>query len=150
MATRRVEGERLDVALEKLGQRTEKLGQRTDKLGQRSRTQPAKPLNLDPVRARSTGPLEFDDVVEAVAAQPMPASTPPLSQDIVDFVMPRLTDTTVLQEGRSVSILEQLVANILPRLAGGDELRQFANAIITDELERRRDLSTRVQAGITA
>jgi hypothetical protein len=136
MATRRVEGERLDVVLERLGQR--------------AKTQAAKPLDLDPARARSTVPLDFTDIVEAVAAQPMPASTPPIYQDIVDFVMPRLTDTTVLLGGRSESILEHLVADILPRLTGGDELRQFANAIIADELARRRDLSTRFQAGITA
>jgi hypothetical protein len=135
MATRRVEGERLDVVLEKLGQRP--------------KTQ-AKSLALASAGARSTVPLDFSDIVEAVAAQPMPSSTPPIYQDIVDFVMPRLTDTSVLQSGRSESILEHLVANILPHLTGGDELRQFANAIIGDELARRRDLSTRFQAGITA
>jgi hypothetical protein len=141
MATRPVEGERLDVVL--------------DRLGQRTRTQAAKPLRLDPARpdpARpgTTAPLDFEDLVEAVAARPRLASTPPLYQEIVDFVMPRLTDTTVLQGGRSASILEHLVSEILPKLGGGEELRRLANAIIADELARRRDVSTRVQAGIAA
>jgi hypothetical protein len=136
MATRRVEGERLDVIL--------------DRLGQRSGNQAAKPQRLDPARAGSTAPLEFADIVEAVAARPRPASTAPLYQDLVDFVMPRLTDSTVLHGSRSASILEHLVANILPNLTGGDELRRLAHAIIGDELARRRDLATRFQAGIAA
>jgi hypothetical protein len=71
-------------------------------------------------------------------------------QCIVDFVMPRISDPTIFQGDRSISILEQLASDILPNLEESSELRSLAGAIIADEIARHRELLTRIHSGIGA
>jgi len=77
-----------------------------------------------------------------------PARSP--RQHIADFVTPMISDPTVFQGDRSVSILERLASDILPHLDESEELRSLAGALIADEIERHRSLLTRLHGGIAA
>ena len=138
MASRRIDGERLDGVLDRLGQRAARTATDVERSG--VETSGVKPSSPDMAL-----------VIEAVAgwSRSSPTARSP-HQDLIDFVMPRITDATVLQGGRAAAILEHLVSDILPHLADGDELRVLASAVITDEIARHRDLLTRLHAGIAA
>lgn len=148
MASSRIDGERLDVILDRLAQRPGRPAARP----QAERSPNVKrPQRTEPAGIELTAPPDFASIVEEVAARPRPASTAgSLHQVIVDFVMPRLTDATVLHGSRAASILEHLVSDVLPNLAGGDELRRLARTIITDELARHHDKLARSHSGIAA
>jgi hypothetical protein len=93
---------------------------------------------------------EFETLIRITGRRPSAAAIRSPHQCIVDFVMPRISDPTIFQGDRSISILEQLAADILPNLEESGELRSLAGAIIADEIARHRELLTRIHAGIGA
>ncbi|MBV9564302.1 MAG: hypothetical protein JOY90_28255 [Bradyrhizobium sp.] len=68
--------------------------------------------------------------------------------DIADFIMPRLAEPQILQSGRALGILEQLVADIVPTFEESHELRSLAQAVLTTEIARRRELIEQLHRGI--
>jgi hypothetical protein len=70
------------------------------------------------------------------------------SEDLADFIMPRLTQPAILQGGRSLAILEHLVTSVIPSLEESHQLRSLATAAIAAEITRRRDLLDRLHQGI--
>ena len=70
------------------------------------------------------------------------------SEDLADFIMPRLTQPAILQGGRSLEILEHLVTAVIPTFEGNHQLRSLATAVIAAEITRRRDLLDRLHRGI--
>lgn len=70
------------------------------------------------------------------------------NEDLADFIMPRLTRPAILQGGRSLAILEHLVAAVIPSLEESHQLRSLATAAIAAEITRRRDLLDRLHQGI--
>lgn len=78
----------------------------------------------------------------------LPTGSPGSSLDeiLLDFVMPRMADPTVLR--RSVSILQACISHLLPNLDGGDQLKSMAATLINDEIERHRELLSRLQEGV--
>jgi hypothetical protein len=89
----------------------------------------------------TTGPLFFEDL-SAERNSP--------SQDIADFIMPRLAEPALLQAGRSLRILEELMGTILPSFQESEEFQSVATAVIHSEITRRRDLQERLHRGISA
>jgi hypothetical protein len=90
---------------------------------------------------QTTGPLLFEDL-SAERNSP--------SQDIADFIMPRLAEPALLQAGRSLRILEELMGTILPTFES-EEFQSVATAIVHLEIRRRRDLLERFHlAGMSA
>jgi hypothetical protein len=61
-----------------------------------------------------------------------------------------ISDPTVFQGDRPVSILQRLASDVLPNLEESEELRSLAGALIADEIERHRNLLTRLHDGIAA
>jgi queuine/archaeosine tRNA-ribosyltransferase len=135
MATRRVEGDHRNSAVA-------------------NTTQPLAPQPVVQVKqsaavadAAPAGYLDFDGLVDgAQRTSDAPQRSP--RQWIADFVEPRMADPVLLQSGRSLSILERLASDIIPALDEGEELRSLAGAIISDEIERHRELAARLHGGI--
>jgi hypothetical protein len=90
---------------------------------------------------RTTGPSFFEDL-------PVERNSP--SQDIADFIMPRLAEPALLQAGRSLRILEELMGTIIPTFGDSEEFQSVATAVIHSEIARRRDLQERLHRGISA
>lgn len=65
---------------------------------------------------------------------------------LLDFVMPSLSESAVLR--RSVPLLQHCVAQMIPDLNGGEQLRSLAKMLMQDEIERHRNLIGRLQGGI--
>ena len=70
------------------------------------------------------------------------------SEDLADFITPRLTQPAILQGGRSLAILEHLVTSVIPSLQESHLLRSLATAAIAAEISRRRELLDRLHQGI--
>lgn len=138
MASGRIENDRLEVALEGPGQPAR--GQAVE-VGGRA---------VDPAATKPADAQDFEAFINLNAAEEGTATSRSHRQRVADFVRPRLSDPSVLRSPRSVSILEHLVADILPQLDDGEELRALAGAIIAEEIARHRDLLSRIHAGIAA
>ncbi|WP_320251569.1 hypothetical protein [Mesorhizobium vachelliae] len=69
-----------------------------------------------------------------------------LDEILSNFVMPTIWEPAILR--RSVPILEHFIANLVPDLEGGEQLKTLARTLIEDEIERHRDLLGRMQEGI--
>jgi len=93
---------------------------------------------------------EFEKLIDVAGRRAPAAAAGSPHQCIVDFVMPLISDPTLFQGSRSISILERLAADILPNLDESDELRSLAGAVIADEIARHRELLTRLYSGIAA
>jgi hypothetical protein len=139
MSTGRIEGDRRDMAL---------AGTTPTTAGASANT---KPVGTTVGAPKPADPREFEALISIPGRRASAAAairSP--HQCIVDFVMPRISDPTIFQGGRSISILEQLASDILPNLEESSELRSLAGAIIADEIARHRELQTRIHAGIAA
>ncbi|PBB24203.1 hypothetical protein [Mesorhizobium sp. WSM4304] len=69
-----------------------------------------------------------------------------LDEILSNFVMPAIPEWAILR--RSVPILQHFIANLVPDLEGGEQLKTLARTLIEDEIERHRDLLGRMQEGI--
>jgi hypothetical protein len=78
------------------------------------------------------------------------AEQDPLSEEIADFIMPRLAEPDLLQGWRSLAILEELMGAIAPAFEDSEEFRSVAKAVIHTEIVRRRHLQDRLHRGISA
>jgi hypothetical protein len=72
------------------------------------------------------------------------------AEDLADFIMPKLGRPAVLQSGRALEILEELVGAILPTFNDSQEFQSVATAVVRSEIARRRDLQDRLHQGISA
>ncbi|TKT74543.1 hypothetical protein XW59_024145 [Aquamicrobium sp. LC103] len=64
---------------------------------------------------------------------------------LFDFISPDIPDPAILRE--SASILQHCVTNLVPTLEGGEQLRDFATALMEEEIERHQDLKARLGEG---
>jgi hypothetical protein len=94
------------------------------------------------------GYLDFDALLELAGRRG--AMPPSPHQCIADFAEPRISDPTVFQGGRPLSILEQLVSEIIPTLDQNEELRSLAGTVIADEINLHRQLAARIHSGIAS
>jgi hypothetical protein len=77
-------------------------------------------------------------------------ATQSLRQAIAEFVMPKLTNPSLLHGTRTTLILEQLVSDVLPMLDGSEELRALASTVLEDEMGRHQELASRIHTGLAA
>lgn len=70
-----------------------------------------------------------------------------LDEILDEFVMPSIADPAILK--RSVSLLQAFVDDLVPHLEGGEQLRDLARSLMGEEIERRRELMTRIQEGLS-
>lgn len=141
MATRRVDGDHHDIAVANETRSTRDTLSAQDPIAAIRPTvaiaAPAPAGDLD---------LEAPADIDRRRAPAVTRRSP--HQWVADFIEPRITDPTVFQGGRSLSILEQLASDIIPNLDESEELRSLAGAIIADEIERHRELASRLHGGI--
>jgi hypothetical protein len=125
--SRRIQNEPVDFGLDRLGA----------------------PRGVPGASASATEVDEFSALLKVAERRlsAVEARTSP-SEDLADFIMPRLTQPTILQGGRSLAILEHLVTSVIPSLEESHQLRSLATAAIAAEITRRRDLLDRLHQGI--
>jgi hypothetical protein len=142
MATRRVEGEHRDLTV------VDNVRAALDALStQDPVAQPRRPETVaDPDAA---GYLDFQTLVEIFGQRASAAPSRSPRQWIADFVEPVIADPALFQGGRSLSMLEYLASDIIPNLDESEELRSLAGDIIAEEIERHRELATRIYSGIS-
>lgn len=121
---RKVEGERLDVILERMRESGEITG--------------------------TPAPDEFSSILGSARATGQFPQRGSLEADIVDFTIPRISEPAIFHASRSISLLEHFLQNLLPNLDESEELRVLAAKIIGDEISRQRDVLERMQAGLAA
>jgi hypothetical protein len=91
---------------------------------------------------------DFEALIEEIASRRKSTRAPRSPQQIVaDFIEPRISDPAAFRGSRSLSILERLASEIIPALEESEELRSLAGAVITEEIERHRELGRRRQDG---
>jgi hypothetical protein len=94
---------------------------------------------------------DFEALIEEIASRRKSTKAPRSPQQIVaDFIEPRISDPAAFRGSRSLSILERLASEVIPALDESEELRALARAVITEEIERHRELGRRLQDGIAA
>jgi hypothetical protein len=121
---RNVEGERLDVVLERLRQ----------------------PGEVD----QTALPEAFSAILGAAGADDRATHGRSLETDLIDFTIPRISEPGIFHASRSISLLEHFLNDLLPTLDESEELRTLAAKVIGDEISRQRDILERLQAGIAA
>lgn len=73
-----------------------------------------------------------------------------LRRELNDYVMPKVTDPSILHASSLINILEDFAVNHLPKLEGTQELRALAETVIKDEIARARAFVNRRDQGIAA
>jgi hypothetical protein len=97
----------------------------------------------------SVGYADFGELIEEIATRRKSTRAPRSPQQIVaDFIEPRISDPAAFRGSRSLSILERLASVIIPALNESEEFRSLAGAVITEEIERHRELARRLQDSI--
>lgn len=127
MAYPKIEGERLDVALQRLRDKGD------------------------------TSVLPATHEFTAMLNKPADGTTADGSHEslLVDFVMPIIKDAGILQENRTIMLLEHLRDHVLPGLFPelGDASQPHLSSVmqvVNEEIARYVDLRERRQAGIAA
>lgn len=126
MAYPKIEGERLDIMLQRLREKGE------------SAAIPA----TDEFRALLDGPGD----------KPV-GGRESLHTLLIDFIMPIIKDAGIFHENRTIMLLEYLRDVMLPKLLQDHESRdtiQLLTRAVNDEIARYSDLRERRQAGIAA
>jgi hypothetical protein len=141
MVTRRIEGEHRDVTV------ANSITAAHDALATLDPVVPVRPSDAvaDPDAA---GYLDFETLIEIFGQRKSAAPSRSPRQWLADFVEPVIADPAMFLGGRSLSILERLASDVIPHLEENEELRSLAGAIIADEIERHRELATRIYSGI--
>jgi hypothetical protein len=125
---KKIEGDRLDVALAKLRQ--------SAAAGE---------------AGAATAPEEFAKVITNVTVDERRTQDhSSLEAEVVDFVIPRITEPGIFHAGKSIALLEHFLDDLLPHLDESEELRVLAARVIGDEISRQREVLERLQAGIAA
>jgi hypothetical protein len=97
----------------------------------------------------SVGYSDFEALIEEIARRRKSTKAPRSPQQMVaDFIEPRVSDPAAFRGSRSLSILERLASEVIPALDESEELRSLARAVITEEIERHRELGRRLQDDI--
>jgi hypothetical protein len=137
MGTGRIEGEHRDAAFPNASQPTQGV------LAQ------IKPPEMSSIAApKPVSYQDFEALIDIAGRRASAATIRSPRQCIADFVMPRISDPTVFQGSRSISILERIASDILPALEESEELRSLAGAVIADEIDRHRELLARSHGAI--
>jgi hypothetical protein len=116
---RRIEGQRLDVALRETARRA------TDQVT-RAQVEAFEALLRTRYRGRSFGEARS------------------LHEELASFTMPCIADPGIFQSARYLDLLDQVLGEVLPRLPVDEEVKAIAAAIIEEVAEGHRDLQDRI------
>jgi hypothetical protein len=116
---RRIEGQRLDVALQETARRT------TDPTT-RAQVEAFEALLRTRYRGRGLGDART------------------LHEELAEFTMPRVADAGIFQSARYLDILDQVLSEVLPRLPVDEEVKAIAAAIVEEVADSHRDLQDRL------
>ncbi|MER8466534.1 hypothetical protein [Mesorhizobium sp. M1396] len=98
-------------------------------------------------RAQGTKSAAGTEKTQTAEFQPSPGQAgESLDEILINFVMPSIPEPAIMR--RSVPILQHFVADLVPDLEGGEQLKSLARTLMEDEIERHRDLLGRMQEGI--
>jgi len=140
--SRRLEGPRLDTARADGRDVRQAESARGQSIGRR-RMNDAERASGRAGQTASAGAAEDPQVIEF---QPVRnAADLSLDEMLIDFVMPVGAEPGILR--RCVPILQRFVADLVPDLEGGEQLRTLAVTLMEDEIERHRYLLGRMQEG---
>lgn len=120
MSVRRVEGQRLDIVLQKL----------------RESDKSASVLDLQ----------EIPEFVKDSTNRAVHESS--LETLLIDFIMPIVSDAGIFQDSQAIMLLEYLRDDLLPYMDDNEDLTSLATQIIDDEIARHDLIRERRQAGI--
>jgi hypothetical protein len=121
MAYPKIQGDRLDVALQKLREKGE------------------------------ASPLDSVEAFEALLNAPgRTAPKGSIEAQLLDFRMPIVKDPDMFLVNNVIRGLETLLGDILPTWSDSPEMMRLATRVIEDELKRYQDLRERLQSGIAA
>lgn len=73
-----------------------------------------------------------------------------LISEIIECVIPRVTEPSIFRAGRPLLLLEYLRDEILPVMEDLPELRELTEKVIDDEIARQKDILERLQSSIVA
>lgn len=73
-----------------------------------------------------------------------------LVSEIIECVIPRVTEPSIFRAGRPLLLLEYLRDEILPVMDDAPDLRELTRKVIEDEISRQRDILERLQSSIVA
>lgn len=116
---RRIEGQRLDVALQETARRT-------SDPATRAQVEAFEALLRTRYRGRGLGGARS------------------LHEELAEFTMPRIADAGIFQSARYLDILDHVLADVLPNLDVDDEVKAIAAAIVEEVAESHRDLQDRI------
>jgi hypothetical protein len=68
-----------------------------------------------------------------------------LEETLAAFVTPQDVEPAILR--RSIPILQDCLANLIPKLEGGEPLRKLAASLMEEEIGRHRSLRDRLREG---
>ena len=74
----------------------------------------------------------------------------PLQQEMLEYVMPKIADPSILQPSRALPLLRALLSDVLPALDGNENAQQLAATVIGNEISRSRELLDRLHQGLSA
>ncbi|WP_125461599.1 MULTISPECIES: hypothetical protein [Rhodomicrobium] len=108
MKTTRIEGQRLDIVLQRI----------------REREAPSAVLDIE-----STEEFGREGVFDRLPMTSVEAS-------LIDFIMPLISNPSIFYESNMILLLEYLRDDVLPSLDGNDELKELATKVVDEELDR--------------
>lgn len=124
---RGIDGERLDVVLQRL----------------RDRDEPSKVVSeqLRPAFDKdAAGRRGADQETAGSAAETL----------LVDFIMPLISAPGIFEDLEAIRLLEYLRDDVLPDISENEEVAHLARKVIEDEIARRSFVRERRHAGVTA
>lgn len=116
---RRIDGQRLDVALKDVARRT---------------VDPATRAQIEAFEAILRTRYRGRGLGEAKS----------LREEILDYAMPRVVDSGIFQSARYLDILDHVLVSVLPDLDVDEEVKAIAAMIIEEEANSHRDLQDRI------
>ena len=122
MAYPKIEGERLDLVLQRLREKGD------------------------------GSSIPATDEFEALLSRPADKATAEGSMEslLIDFIMPIIKDAGIFQENRTIMLLEHLRDKMVPQWKESSETTQRVLQAIDDEIARYSDLRERRHGGIPA
>lgn len=141
--TRRLEGSRLGAPPpDTSGARIQHTGSSgVSSISRRRLTEVAKPAER-PSQSDGVQTAEQSILLRSQAARERES----IDEMLMDFITPNIPEPAILR--RSVSILQNCISDLIPRLSGGEQLRDLATSLMSDEIDRRHEFLGRMREGL--
>jgi len=85
----------------------------------------------------ASAPTLFTNVQGFRESSATALSVSPLQQELLDYIMPKIPDPSILQPVHALPLLRALLSDLLPKLGGDQNSRQLAAMVIGNEIARQ-------------